>query len=116
MSTNVKQRRLLASLLCLFVALLAVHLKMCVYPQHNGSTHATLVKVKMWEDGQKAQLGSDFRFSTYPVSLVFIAFLVFGLPAITTRRTSDPASSAPISLWFHAFQFDRFLRPPPVLA
>jgi hypothetical protein len=100
--------RWLALLLCLFIVLLALHAKVSLYD--HSSDLSSVASLKMWVDGQKVQVSAIINFALYPC---FFAFLILALPFIR-RRTYDTIV-VPIthSAQLSAFQFHRFLRPPP---
>lgn len=111
MSSSMERRRWFALVLCLLIALLALHAKLSLY-DHPCDT-ATVSSIKMWVDGQRAQSPA---LQSVPLQAWFPALLVCASALLLVKHPErKPAVEVPRISRFDVFQFERFLRPPPFL-
>jgi hypothetical protein len=97
--------------LALFVFLFALHAKVSLYEPagHGGEVS------KLWLNGQKMDVLSSIESAaTALVGFLTIILFFFSQPLLRLRFLSRTYTE-PAYLPTGAFEFSRFLRPPPVL-
>ncbi|HLJ91218.1 MAG TPA: hypothetical protein VKZ53_30750 [Candidatus Angelobacter sp.] len=109
MQIKAQGKQWFAAVLCVLIALLALHVKLSQYDSRPDPN--SIISLKMWVDGQKAQLHAapSFAANVWFLALFLFSSLFIPYPFITLN--APVASSARQ----RAFLFDLFLRPPPVL-